>query len=100
MRYTVNKKNYPINKIIYNLVDEIWSIDLVDMIDNKVSKNKRSRYIIIIIGKFNKYTSCIFLKIKNAQTETDEISSVLTNTKRKAIKKSDFIVLFFKTSKK
>ena len=26
------RKNYPINKIIYNHIDEIWSIDLADMI--------------------------------------------------------------------
>ena len=29
------KKNYPTNKVIYNHVDEIWSIDLADMIDKK-----------------------------------------------------------------
>ena len=33
-------KNYPTNKKIYNLIDEIWSIDLADMIDYKISKNK------------------------------------------------------------
>ena len=27
------KKNYLTNKIIYNHIDEIWSIDLADMID-------------------------------------------------------------------
>ena len=26
-------KNYPINKIVYNHIDEIWSIDLADMFD-------------------------------------------------------------------
>ena len=26
-------KNYPSNKIIYSQIDEIWSIDLADMID-------------------------------------------------------------------
>ena len=28
-------KNYPTNKIVYNYIDEIWSIDLADMIDYK-----------------------------------------------------------------
>ena len=27
------KRNYPTNKIIYNHNDEIWSIDLADMIN-------------------------------------------------------------------
>ena len=34
------RKNYPINKRIYNHTDEIWSIDLADMIDYKTSNNK------------------------------------------------------------
>ena len=33
------KKNYSTNKIIYNHTDEIWSIDLADMIDYKISNN-------------------------------------------------------------
>ena len=34
------RKNYPTNKIIYNHVDEIWSIDLADFSDYKTSNNK------------------------------------------------------------
>ena len=33
-------KNYATNNIIYNHIDEIWSIDLADMIDYKTSNNK------------------------------------------------------------
>ena len=32
------KKNYETNEIIYNHTDEIWSIDLADMIDYKSFK--------------------------------------------------------------
>ena len=32
------RKNFPSNKIIYNHIDEIWSIDLADMIDYKIFK--------------------------------------------------------------
>ena len=35
------KKNYRTNKIVYNPIDEIWSIDLADMVDYKNSNNKR-----------------------------------------------------------
>ena len=35
------KKKSPFNSIIYNHIDEIWSIDRVDMVDYKISKNKR-----------------------------------------------------------
>ena len=34
------KKNYETNKITYNHIDEIWNIDLVDMIDCKLANNK------------------------------------------------------------
>ena len=37
------RKNCPINKIIYNHTDEIWSSDLADMIDYKTSNNKGHR---------------------------------------------------------
>ena len=30
---TPPRKNYPTNKIIYNQIDEIWSIDLADFSD-------------------------------------------------------------------
>ena len=48
------KKNYETNKIVYNNIDEIWSIDLADMIDYKISNNKQFRYIFIIIDNFSK----------------------------------------------
>ena len=37
------KKNYETNRIVYNHIDEIWSIDLADFSDYKVSNNKGFR---------------------------------------------------------
>ena len=37
------KKNSETNKIVYNHVDEIWSIELADMIDYKISPNEGFR---------------------------------------------------------
>ena len=34
------KKNYATNRIVYNRNYEDWSIDLADMIDNKISNTK------------------------------------------------------------
>ena len=39
------KKNYETNKLIYNHIDEIWNIDLADMIDDKISNNKGFIYM-------------------------------------------------------
>ena len=80
------KKNYETNKIIYNHTDEIWSIDLADMIDYKISNNKGYRYIFIIIDNFSKYLWAILLKNKYSQTITNEFSNILTTSKRKPLK--------------
>ena len=37
------KKNYETDKVIYNHIDEIWSIDLIDMSDYIISNNKNYR---------------------------------------------------------
>ena len=76
-------KNYPTNKIVYNHIDEIWSIDLADMIDYKISNNKGYRYIFIVIDNFSKYLWAIPLKNKYSQTITNEFSNILTTSKRK-----------------
>ena len=80
------KKKYPTNKVIYNHVDEIWSIDLADMVDYKVSNNKGFRYIFIIIDNFSKYLWAIPLKNKYSLTITNEFSNILTKSKRKPLK--------------
>ena len=46
-------KNYATNKIVYNHIDEIWSIDLADFSDYKTSNNKGYRYIFIVIDNFS-----------------------------------------------
>ena len=56
------KRNFPTNKITYNHIDEIWSIDLADMIDYKTSNNKGYRYIFIVIDNFSKYLWAVPLK--------------------------------------
>ena len=80
------KKNYPTNKIIYNHIDEIWSIDLADMVDYKTSNNKGFTYIFIIIDNFSKYLWTIPLKNKYSQTITNEFSNIITKSKRKPLK--------------
>ena len=80
------KKNYPTNKIVYNHIDEIWSIDLADMVDYKTSNNKGFRYIFVIIDNYSKHLWTIPLKNKYSQTITNEFSNILTKSKRKPLK--------------
>ena len=76
------KKKYPTNKIIYNHIDEIWSIDLADFWDDKTSNNKGFRYIFIIIDKFSKYMSAIPIKNKISKTITGDFSKILTSSEK------------------
>ena len=80
------KKNYETNKIIYNHIDKIWSIDLADFSDYKILNNKGFRYIFIIIDTFSESTSTIPLRSKNSKTITEEFSHNLTTSKRSPIK--------------
>ena len=80
------RKNYPTNKKIYNNIDEIWSIDLADMIDYKISNNKGFRYKFIIIDNFSKYLWAIPLKNKYSQTITNKFSNILTKSNRQPLK--------------
>ena len=79
------KKN-PTNKIVYNHINEIWSIDLADMIAYKISNKKGFRYIFIIIYNFSKNLWAIPLKNKCSQTITNEFSNKLTTSKRKPLR--------------
>ena len=79
-------RNYPTNKIVYNHIDEICSIDLADMIHYKISNNKDYRYIFIIIDNYSKYVWATPLKNKNSKTITDEFSNVLSKSKQRPIK--------------
>ena len=92
------KKKYSTSKIVYNHNDEIWSIDLANYSDYKISNNKGYRYTFVIIDNFSKYLSAIPPKNKNSQTKTQENSNILTNLKRHPLKiKSDRGVGFRKS---
>ena len=80
------RKIYPTNRIIYDHIDEIWNIDLADMIDYKISNNIIHRYIFNIIDNFSKSLWAIPLKNKYSTTITDEFSNILTKSKRKLLK--------------
>ena len=79
-------KNYPTNKIVYNSIDEIWSIDLAHISDYKTSNNKGYRYIFIVIDNFSEFLWAIPLENKYSQTITYEFSNILSTSKGKPLK--------------
>ena len=87
VKFIVNllRKSIQLIKKIYNYLDEIWSIDLADMIDYKISNNNLFRYIFVIIDNFSKFLWAIPLKNKSSQTITNEFSNILTTSKPKLL---------------
>ena len=76
-------RNYHTNKIFYNHIDDIWSIDLADSSDYKTLNNKSYRYIFVITDKFSEFFWTIPLKSRNSQTTKKEFSKIFHNIKRK-----------------
>ena len=96
---TLPKKNYPTNKIVYKHIIEIWSIDLADMIDYKISNSKGFLYKFVVIDNYSKYLWAKPLKNKDSQTITNEFSNISKISKRKPIKiESDRGAKFYKSS--
>ena len=76
------KKNYPTNKTnVYN-IDDIWSLDILDLKDYGPENNGRDRYVLVVMDKFSKYGWTIPLKNKNAQTIKNSFENLLIGSKR------------------
>ena len=77
------KKNYATNKTNVYHIDDIWSLDILDLKDYGPKKNKGYRYVLVIIDNFSKFGWTVPLKNKNAQTIKDSFENILTSSKRK-----------------
>ena len=77
------KKNYITNKTNVYYIDDIWSLDILDLKDYGPENNRRYRYVLVIIDNFSKFGWTIPLKNKNAQTIRDSFENILISSKRK-----------------
>ena len=77
------KKNYATNKTDVYHIDEIWSLDILDLKDYGVENNRGYRYVRVIIDNFSKYGFTTPLKNKNAQSLKDSFENILISSKRK-----------------
>ena len=77
------KKYYPTNKTDVYHIDDIWSLDILDLKDYGTENNRGYRYVLVTIDNFSKYGWTIPLKNKNAQTIKDFFENILINSKRK-----------------
>ena len=77
------KKYYPTNKTNVYHIDDIWSLDILDLKDYGPENNRGYRYVLVVIDNFSKFGWTIPLKNKNAQTIKDSFENILISSKRK-----------------
>ena len=77
------KKNYITNKTDVYYIDDIWSLDILDLKDYGPENNRGYRYVLVIIDNFSKFGWTIPLKNKNALTIKDSFENILISSKRK-----------------
>ena len=77
------RKNYATNKTDVYHIDDIWSLDILDLKDYGPKNNRGYRYVLVTIDNFSKFGWTIPLKIKNAQTIKDSFENILISSKRK-----------------
>ena len=77
------KKNYVTNKTDVYHIDDIWSLDILDLKDYGPKNNRGYRYVLVVIDNFSKFGWTVPLKNKNAQTIKDSFENILISSKRK-----------------
>ena len=77
------KKIYATNNTDVCSIDDIWSLDILDLKDYGYKDNRGYRYVLVIIDNFSKFSWTVPLKNKNSQTIKDLFGNILINSKRK-----------------
>ena len=77
------RKYYPTNKTDVYHIDDIWSLDILDLKDYGPENNRGYRYVLVTIDNFSNFGWTIPLKNKNAQTIKDSFENILITSKRK-----------------
>ena len=77
------KKNYITNKTDVYHIDDIWSLDILNLKDYGPENNRNYRYVLVTIDNFSKFGWTTPLKSKIAQTIKDSFENILISSKRK-----------------
>ena len=77
------KRNYNTNKTDVYHIDDIWSLDILDLKDYGLKNNRGYRNVLVIIDNFSKFGWTVLLKNKNAQTIKDSSENILISSKRR-----------------
>ena len=79
------KKKYPTNETDAYHIDDIWSLDVLDLKNYGPENNRGHRYTSVVIDNFSKLAWTVPLKNKNAQTKKDSFENSFVTWKRKPI---------------
>ena len=75
------KKIYATNKTdVYN-INDIWSLEILDLTDYGPENNRGYRYVLVVTDNFSKFGWTIPLKNKIAQTIKDSFENILISSK-------------------
>ena len=77
------KKIYPLNNTDVYYIDDIWSLDTLDLKDYGPENNRKYRLVFVIIDNFSKFGCTIPLKNKNGQTIKNSFENIIKSSKRK-----------------
>ena len=77
------KQNYTTNKTDVYHIDDICSLDILDLKDYGLDNNRGFRYVLVIIDIFSKFGWKTPLKNKIAQAIKDSSESIIISSKRK-----------------
>ena len=97
------KRNYSTKKTDVYHMDDVWSLEMLDLKNHGPENNRGYRFVLVIIDNLSKFGRTIPYKNKNALTMKDSFENFLISLKRKPnLIESDrgkdfYITIYFKT---
>lgn len=85
--YTLHKQRrlcFPRLKYNYTNIDDLWSIDLMDM-QNIARYNYKKRYILAVIDNFSRFAWCVPIKDKTGLSVIAAFEKIFKNTSRRPL---------------
>ena len=76
------KRNYGTNRTDVYHIDDIWSLDTLDLKDYGPENNRGYRYVLVVSDNFSKFGWTITIKNKNAETIKDFFQKIIISLKR------------------